>query len=105
MFDALVSLYIVYRAIQLHLPRVALARMLVNVGIEALAGAVPFLAICSMLRSKRTSGTICCLRATLRSRSGSATHDRLFLVLRSPCDRAVSIAIPVIAIIEIAKRI
>ena len=39
--DALLSLYIVLRAIQLGVPRVALARMLVNVGIEALAGSVP----------------------------------------------------------------
>src|ERR1700687_5329782 len=41
-FDALISLYIVLRAVQLRIPRVAVARLLVNVGIEALAGAVPF---------------------------------------------------------------
>lgn len=41
-FDALVSLYIIARSIQLGIARVAIARMLVNVGIEALAGAVPF---------------------------------------------------------------
>ena len=39
-FDALISLYIVLRAIQLRIPRVAVARMLVNVAIEAGAGAV-----------------------------------------------------------------
>ncbi|MDP9170796.1 MAG: DUF4112 domain-containing protein [Acidobacteriota bacterium] len=42
-FDAVISLYIVGRAIQLQLPRVAVARMTVNVGIEAVAGAVPFI--------------------------------------------------------------
>src|ERR1700694_1296068 len=42
-FDALISLYIVVRAIQLGISRVAIARMLVNVGIEALAGSVPFI--------------------------------------------------------------
>jgi hypothetical protein len=41
LFDALVSLYIVGRAIQLQVPRVAIARMTLNVGIEALAGAIP----------------------------------------------------------------
>lgn len=41
LIDALVSLYIVNRAIQLGVPRVTLARMMMNVGIEAFAGAVP----------------------------------------------------------------
>src|SRR5436305_14458627 len=41
LIDALVSIYIVGRAIQLGIPRVAVARMLVNVAIEGLAGAVP----------------------------------------------------------------
>ena len=41
--DALVSLYIVHRAVQLGIPRVALARMVVNVGIEGIAGSLPFL--------------------------------------------------------------
>jgi hypothetical protein len=40
--DALVSLYIVQRAIQLRIPRVSIARMVVNVGIEGLAGSLPF---------------------------------------------------------------
>ena len=39
--DALLSLYIVGRAVQLGIPRVTIARMVVNVGIESLAGAVP----------------------------------------------------------------
>ena len=34
--DAAISLYIVFRAIQLRIARVAIARMLLNVGIEAL---------------------------------------------------------------------
>jgi len=37
-FDALISLYIVRRNIQLGISKVGIARMLVNVGIEALAG-------------------------------------------------------------------
>jgi hypothetical protein len=41
-FDALISLFIIVRAVKLRIPRVAIARMLVNVGIEALAGTVPF---------------------------------------------------------------
>jgi hypothetical protein len=37
--DALISLYIVNRALQLGIPRVGVARMVLNVGIEGLLGA------------------------------------------------------------------
>ena len=40
--DALISLYIVNRALQLGIPRVGIARMVLNVGIEGLLGAAPF---------------------------------------------------------------
>jgi hypothetical protein len=40
--DALISLYIVNRALQLGIPRVGVARMILNVGIEGLLGAAPF---------------------------------------------------------------
>ena len=41
--DALISLYIVHRALQLGIPRVGVARMVLNVGIEGLLGAAPFI--------------------------------------------------------------
>ena len=41
--DALISLYIVNRALQLGIPRVGVARMVLNVGIEGLLGAAPFI--------------------------------------------------------------
>ena len=40
--DALISLFIVNRALQLGIPRVGVARMVLNVGIEGLLGAAPF---------------------------------------------------------------
>jgi Domain of unknown function (DUF4112) len=40
--DALISLYIVNRALQLGIPRVGVARMVLNVAIEGLLGAAPF---------------------------------------------------------------
>jgi hypothetical protein len=42
-FDAVVSLYIVVRAIQLGIPRAVIARMLVNIAIELIAGSIPFI--------------------------------------------------------------
>jgi Domain of unknown function (DUF4112) len=43
LMDALISLYIVNRALQLGIPRVGVARMVVNVGIEGFLGAAPFI--------------------------------------------------------------
>ena len=40
--DALISLYIVNRALQLGIPRAGVARMVLNIGIEGLLGALPF---------------------------------------------------------------
>jgi hypothetical protein len=39
----LISLYIVFEAVQLGLPRAKIVRMLLNVGVEAALGAVPIL--------------------------------------------------------------
>jgi hypothetical protein len=41
--DALISLYIVNRALQLGIPRVGVARMMLNIAIEGLLGAAPFI--------------------------------------------------------------
>jgi len=41
--DAIVSLFIIGRAIHSAIPRIAIARMLVNVAIEAIAGTVPLI--------------------------------------------------------------
>ena len=40
---AMISLYIVFEAVQLGLPRAEIARMLVNVAVEAALGAMPVL--------------------------------------------------------------
>jgi hypothetical protein len=41
--DALVSVYIVWRAIQIGIPRITITRMVLNVGIEGILGATPFI--------------------------------------------------------------
>jgi hypothetical protein len=41
--DALISLYIVNRALQLGIPRVGIARMMLNVGVEGIVGSIPFI--------------------------------------------------------------
>jgi hypothetical protein len=106
-FDALVSLYIVGRAIQLGVPRIAIARMLANVGIEALAGSVPWIGDLFDVVFKANRRNYQLLEAhishPLQMRS-QRTADWLFvgvlffLVI-------LSIALPVAALILIAKRL
>jgi hypothetical protein len=43
LIDAMVSVYIVWRAIQIGIPRVTITRMVLNVGIEGILGAAPFI--------------------------------------------------------------
>ena len=103
-FDALVSLYIVVRAIQLGISRVAIARMLVNVGIEALAGAVPFVGDLFDVVFKANRRNYQLLRRHLSQPERQRALDWLFLILTVLAVIA-AIALPVIALIELAKYI
>ncbi len=102
--DALVSFYIVYRAIQLGIPRVAIARMLVNIGIESLAGAVPFIGDLFDIAFKANRRNYQLLKKNLLQPKQQRVHDWLFLVLTIVIV-AASIALPVIGLIEFAKHV
>lgn len=103
--DGLVSLYIVIRAIQLGIPRVAIARMLVNIGIESLAGSVPFLGDLFDVAFKANRRNYQLLKRHLLnpSRRQSAS-DWLFLSVTVLLVVA-SILLPAIAVIEIARHV
>lgn len=103
-FDALVSLYIVMRAIQLGVPRVALIRMLVNVGIEGLAGAVPFAGDLFDVAFKANRRNYQLLRNHLYQPKRQRTHDWLFLIATAVLVLA-SIALPLIGLIELLKHL
>lgn len=103
-FDALVSLYIIARAIQLRIPRVAVARMLVNVGIEALAGSVPFIGDLFDIAFKANRRNYQLLKSHLLQPERQTTHDWLFLAATVVLVLA-SIALPVIGFIEVIKHI
>lgn len=103
-FDALVSIYIVARAIQLGISRVAIARMLVNVAIEGLAGAVPFVGDLFDVAFKANKRNYQLLRSHLAQPARQTLHDWLFLgatVLLV----AASIILPVLALIELVKHL
>lgn len=102
--DALVSVYIVVRAIQLGIPRVAIARMLVNIGIEALAGAVPLFGDLFDVAFKANRRNYRLLRNHLLQPKRQRASDWLFLVLTIVLVIA-SIALPVIGLLELIKHI
>jgi hypothetical protein len=103
-FDALVSLYIVIRAIQLGIPRVAIARMLVNVGIEAFAGSVPFIGDLFDIAFKANRRNYQLLKSHLLEPRRQSAYDWLFLMVTVLLVLA-SILLPVFALIELAKHI
>lgn len=102
--DALISLYIVIRAIQLGVPRVTVARMLVNVGIEALAGAVPFIGDLFDVVFKANRRNYQLLKNQISQPRRSSIQDWLFLILALVLALA-SVALPVLVLLQLAKRL
>lgn len=104
LFDALVSLYIVLRAIQLRIARVAIARMLVNVGIEALVGSIPFIGDLFDIAFKANRRNYQLLKSHMSHSERQTARDWLFLII-TVAIIAASIALPVIALIALARHI
>ena len=103
LIDALVSLFIVYRAIQLGVARVTLARMMVNVGIEAIFGSVPILGDLFDVAFKANRRNYQLLCRHIEEPRRQTALDWVFLIgifLLA----ALSVALPVWAIITLAKR-
>ena len=102
--DALVSLYIVTRAVQLGLSRVAIARMLVNIGIEAFAGAVPFAGDVFDIAFKANRRNYLLLKSHLAEPRRQSVYDWMFLGVTVALV-AAGIALPVIVLVELAKHL
>lgn len=100
--DAVVSVYIVARAVQLGVSRVAIARMLVNVGIEGLVGAIPFLGDLFDVAFKANRRNYQLLKSHLFQPRRQTAYDWLFLTLTVALAIG-SIALPVIGLIELFK--
>ncbi|MDQ6676962.1 MAG: DUF4112 domain-containing protein [Acidobacteriota bacterium] len=102
--DGLLSLYIVMRAVQLGIPRVTITRMLVNVGIEAFFGSVPFLGAMFDTVFKANRRNYQLLKSHIAQPGRQSSRDWWFLIL-TLCVVAAGIAIPVWVLIEIAKHL
>jgi hypothetical protein len=102
--DALISVYIVARAVQLGVPRVALARMLVNIGIEALAGAVPFVGDLFDVVFKANLRNYRILKNYVYQPNRPTANDWMFLVA-TVLLVLTAIALPIIGLIELLKHL
>jgi hypothetical protein len=102
--DALLSLFIVFRAIQLGVPRVALARMVVNIGIETAAGSVPFAGAFFDTVFKANRRNFHLLQAHVNNPRGQAARDWLFLLVTALLLLA-GLAIPVLLIVKLLQYV
>jgi len=102
--DALFSMYIVGRAVQLGIPRITIARMVLNVGIESLLGAAPFFGAIFDTVFKANRRNYHLLRSQISGSRGQTARDWLFVVLAGVLG-AASVTLPVILLIELARRI
>ena len=102
--DALFSLYIVARAVQLRIPRIALARMVVNVGIESVAGAVPFLGALFDTVFKANRRNYRLLKSHLSGPRNQAARDWWFVIAALMLVIG-SVAVPIIVLFELVKHL
>lgn len=102
--DALISLYIVVRAIQLQVPRVAVARMLVNVGIESAAGVVPIAGDLFDVAFKANRRNYRILKSYLTQPQRQQRRDQLFMIA-AVAALFLAVALPFFALIELIKHL
>jgi hypothetical protein len=102
-FDALLSLYIVFRAVKLRIPRIAIVRMLVNVGIETVAGTVPFIGDLFDVAFKANRRNYQLLKSHLLHTERQRSSDWWFVGL-IVLAAAISISVPVIALVALLKH-
>ena len=102
LFDALISLYIIVRAHQVGVSRVTIGRMLVNVGIEALAGAVPVIGDLFDIAFKANRRNYLLLKSHLAEPRRKRTQDVVFLAIAGLVVLA-TLALPILGLIELTK--
>jgi hypothetical protein len=97
---AVASVVIVQRAIALGVPKAAVARMVVNVAVDAAVGAIPFLGDLFDFAFKANTKNLAILRESLE---GQRRHgrDRLF-VIGVAVALVVAVALPLIVLFYVA---
>ncbi len=103
LLDALLSLYIVLRAVQIGVPRVTLARMAVNVGIETVIGSVPFLGALFDTVFKANRRNYQLLASHLAAPRQQTAKDWWFVGLMAILALA-SVVIPIVVIVAVVRH-
>ncbi|MEP6714886.1 MAG: DUF4112 domain-containing protein [Terriglobia bacterium] len=102
--DALISLYIIFRAVQMRVPRVAIARMAVNVGIEAVAGAVPFIGDLFDVAFKANLRNYRILKSYVAEPARQRGRDWLFLIGMGLL-LVIIVSLPVVILVELIHHL
>jgi hypothetical protein len=97
---AAASVILVQRAIALGIPKTAVARMVVNVAVDAAVGAIPFLGDLFDFAFKANTKNLAILRESLQGRRRTG-RDRLFVVAVAVA-LALALALPLIVLIYVA---
>ncbi len=102
--DALISFYIVFRAVQLRVPGVAIARMLVNIGLEASLGAIPLVGDLFVVGYKANRRNYVLLRNHMFDGRRQTARDWWFLVITAVVLIAC-FAVPVAIVVLFLKQV
>lgn len=102
--DALISLYIVGRAIQLRIPRVAVARMVMNVAIEGLLGTLPFVGDLFLIGWKANRRNYRLLKLHLAGAARQTTRDWWFLAITVML-LVAAVVLPLVVLIFLLRRL
>jgi hypothetical protein len=97
---AIASVIIVLRAIALGIPKAAVARMVVNVAVDAAVGAIPFLGDLFDFAFKANTKNLAILRESLQGRRRTG-RDRLFVIGVSAA-LVIAVALPLIVLFYVA---
>ena len=100
---ALISLYVVATAVRLGYPRVTIARMLVNIGVDAVVGSVPVAGDLFDFAFKATSRNVALMKAHIAEPKRQKQQDVLFLL----CVAAIVVllvSLPVVMVVWLVHR-
>ena len=104
LIDALISLYIINRALQLGIPRVGVARMMLNVAIEGIAGAVPFIGDVFDIAFKANRRNYLLLNSYLAQPKQQYGKDWLFLI-GAVLLVAAGVALPILGLAVLIRHL
>jgi hypothetical protein len=102
--DALLSLYIVGRAVQLGIPRVTIVRMVLNVGIESVCGSLPFAGAIFDTFFKANRRNYQLLRSQLVRSREQSINDWIFVILTAVVV-AAGVFLPVFLLIKLLQHL